>query len=80
MCFKRKTFKSHFLCNFIFFSSLLSLSPSLSLSLSFSLSPSPSLLFPSLLPFSRGFCLDRVLAEVKNGFANCIFEMQRDIL
>ena len=41
----------------------LSLSPSLSLSLSPSLS----------LSLSCGFYLDRVLADVKNGLANCNF-------
>ena len=39
------------------------LSPSLSLSLSPSLS----------LSLSCGFCLDRVLADVKNDLANCNF-------
>ena len=40
---------------------------SLSLSLSLSLSPSLS------LSLSCGFCLDRVLLDVKNGLANCNF-------
>ena len=69
MCFRGKTFKSRFLCPFFFLlSSFLSLSSSLSLSLS----PSPS------LSLSCGFFLDRVLADVKNGFV--IFEMQKEIL
>ena len=32
------------------------------------------------LSLSCGFCLDQVLADVKNGLANCNFEMQRKIL
>ena len=64
---QRKTFKYRF---FFPLSSFLSLSPSLSFSLS--LSPSPFLfltLFSSLsFSLSCGFCLDRVLAGVKNGF------------
>ena len=67
--FKGKTLKSRFLCpfffllsSFLFLSLFLTLSPSLSLSLSPSLSLSLSL--------SCGFCLDRVLADVTNGFAN----------
>ena len=62
MCFKGKNFKSRFLCPFFF-----PLSTFLSLSLFLSLSPSLS------LSLSCGFCLDRVLADGKNGFANCNF-------
>ena len=64
MCFKEKIL-SPAISVFFFFplSSFLSLSPSLSLSLSPSLS----------LSLSCGFCLDRVLANVKNGLANCNF-------
>ena len=63
---QRKIFKYRFLHIFFPLSSFLSLSPSLPLS------PSP-LLFLTLsssLSFSLscGFCLDRVLADVKNGF------------
>ena len=78
--FKGKTLKSRFLCPFFFLLSsflslslFLTLSPSLSLfltlshSLSLSLSPSLS------LSLSYGFCLDRVLADVTKGFANCNF-------
>ena len=62
MCFKGKTLKSRFLYPFFFhLSSFISLSLSLFLSLSLSLS------------LSCGFCLDRVLADVLNGFANCNF-------
>ena len=65
-----KTLKSRFLCPFFFFlSSFLSLSLFLTLSPSLSLSLSPSL----SLSLSCGFCLDRVLADVTNGFANCNF-------
>ena len=65
-----KTLKSRFLCPFFFFlSSFLSLSLFLTLSPSLSLSLSPSL----SLSLSCGFCLDRVLADVMNGFANCNF-------
>ena len=68
--FNGKTLKSHFLYHFFFFlSSFLSLSLFLTLSLSLSLSLSPSL----SLSLSRGFCLERVLADVTNGFANCNF-------
>ena len=67
---QRKTFKYRFLRFFFPLSSFLSLSPSLSFSLS--LSPSPFLfltLFSSLyFSLSCGFCLDRVLAGVKNDF------------
>ena len=60
VCFKGKNFKSRFLCPLFFpLYSFLSLSLFLSHSLSLSL--------------SYGFCLDRVLADVKNGFANCNF-------
>ena len=62
VCFKRKIFKSRFLCPFFF-----PLSSFLSLSLFLSLSPSLS------LSLSCGSCLDKVLADVKNGFANCNF-------
>ena len=67
---QRKTFKHRFLYFFFPLSSFLSLSSSLSASLS--LSPSP-LLFRTLsssiyFSLSCGFCLDRVLADVKNGF------------
>ena len=58
--FKGKTLKSRFLCPFFFF-----LFSFLSLSLFLTLSPSLS------LSLSCGFCLDRVLADVTNGFANC---------
>ena len=65
-----KTFNHRFLRLFFPLSSFLSLSPSISASLS--LSPSPLLFrtLSSLLSFSLscGFCLDRVLADVKNGF------------
>ena len=67
MCFKKllstafSVFFSFPLSSFLFLSPYLSLSPSLSLSLS----PSHSL--------SCGFYLDRVLADVKNGLANCNF-------
>ena len=78
VCFKGKTFKSRFLCPFFFplssflsLSLFLSLSPSLSLFLS--LSPSLSLSPLLSLSLSCGFCLDRALADVKNGFANCNF-------
>ena len=72
MCFKKKLLSPAFSGFFLFpLSSFLSLSPSLSLSLSPSLSLSLS---PSLfLSLSYGFCLDRVLAYVKNGLANCNF-------
>ena len=70
MCFKGKTLKSLFLCPFFFpLSSFLSPSLFLSLSPSLSLSLSPYL----SLSLSCGFCLDRVLADVTNGFANCNF-------
>ena len=66
--FKGKTLKSCFLCSFFFLlSSFLSLFLTLSPSLSLSLSPSLS------LSLSCGFCLDRVSADVTNGFANCNF-------
>ena len=76
---QRKNFKSHFLhysCPPLFslyphFS--LSRSPSFSLSHFLSLSPFLSLSLSSLLYLSYGFCLDWVLADVKNGFANCNF-------
>ena len=74
MCFKEKLLSTAFSVFFFFpLSSFLSLS--LSPSLSLSLSPSLSLsLSPSLsLSLSCGFCLDRVLADVKNGLANCNF-------
>ena len=62
MCFRGKIFKSRFLYYFFFpLSSFLSLSLFLSLSHSLSLS------------LSCGFFLNRVLADVKNGFANCNF-------
>ena len=64
MCFKEKLLSLVFSGFFFFpFSSFLSLSPSLSLSLSPSLS----------LSLSCGFCLDRVLADVKNDLANYNF-------
>ena len=62
MCLKGKNFKSRFLYLFFF-----PLSSFLSLSLFLSLSPSLS------LSLSCGFFLDRVLADVKNGFVNCNF-------
>ena len=60
---------------FLSLSSFLSLSLFLSPSLFLSLSPFLSLsLSPSLsLSLSCGFCLDRVLVNVTNGFANCNF-------
>ena len=74
--FKGKTLKSRFLCPFSFsfllfflLSSFLSLSLFLTLPPSLSLSLSPSLSFS----LSCGFCLDQVLADVTNGFANCNF-------
>ena len=68
--FKGKTLKSRFLYPFFFLlSSFLSLSLFLTLSPSLSLSLSPSL----SLSLSYGLCLDRVLADVTNGFANCNF-------
>ena len=68
VCFKGKTFKSRLLRPFCF-----PLSSFLSLSLLLTLSPSLSLsLFPSLsFSFSGDFRLNRVLADVTNGFANC---------
>ena len=59
-CFKGKTFKSRFLCPFFF---------PLSYFLYLSLSLAPSL----FLSLSCGFCLDWVLADVKDGFTNCNF-------
>ena len=70
-------FKSRFLhytCCLFFSSSAsfpLSPSPSLSLSPSFSFSLSPS--FSLSLSLSCGFHLDWVLADVKNGLADCSF-------
>ena len=65
----QKTFKYCFL-HFFPLSSFLSLSPSHSPSLSLSPSPLLFLTLSSSLSFSIscGFCLDRVLAGVKNGF------------
>ena len=63
MCFKEKLLSRTFSVFFFPLSSFLFLSPSLSLSLSHSLS----------LSLSYGFCLDRVLADVKNGLANYNF-------
>ena len=71
---QRKTFKYLFLHFFFPLSSFLSISPYLSPYVSSSLSSSPSpLLFLTLsssLSFSLscGFCLDRVLAGLKNDF------------
>ena len=78
MCFKEKLLSTAFSVFFFFpLSSFLSLSSYLSLSLSPSLFLSPYLsltLSPTLsLSLSCGFCLDRVLADVKNGLANCNF-------
>ena len=63
---QRKTFKYRFLRFFFPLSSFLSLYPSLSLSAS----PFLYLTLSSSLSFSLscGFCLDRVLVGVKNGF------------
>ena len=64
MCFKEKLLSTTFSVFFFFpLSSFLSLSPSISLSLSPYLS----------LSLSCGFFLDRVLADVKKGLANCSF-------
>ena len=60
-------FKSRFL--YYTFPPLFSPSPSFSLSLSSSFSLSPSFSFS--LSLSCGFCLDWVLADVKNNFADC---------
>ena len=62
MCFKKKLLSPTFSI-FFSLSSFLSLSPSFSLSLSPFIS----------LSLSCGFFLDRVLADVKNGLANCNF-------
>ena len=63
--FQRKTFKYRFLRFFFLFFLL-----SLSLSLSLSISPLLFLTLSSSISFSLscGFCLDRVLASVKNDF------------
>ena len=63
MYFKEKLLSITFSVFFSFLFLLFSLSPSLSLSFSPSLS----------LSLSCGFCLDRVLANVKNGLANYNF-------
>ena len=65
---QRKTFKYRFLHFFFPLSSFLSLSPYLSPSLSLFPSPFLFLTLFSSLSFSCGFCLDRVLPGVKNGF------------
>ena len=67
---QRKTFKYAFSIFFFRLSSFLSLSPSLSPSLSLSPSPLLFITLSSSLSFSLsyGFCLDRVLTGVKNGF------------
>ena len=67
VCFRGKTFKSRFL----HYSRppLFSPYPPFSLSPLLSLSLSPSL----SLSLSCGFCLDWVLADVKNDFTDCNF-------
>ena len=87
---KGDIFKSrflHYICHLFFSSSAsfpLSSSPSFSLSPSPSSSLSPSFSFslsPSLSLFlSCGFRLDWVLADVKNGLADCTFLRYREWL